>query len=185
MPGRDSDGSDRPARRRYDDAEHLPIDPDLSPEDPGEPAICHHRGIHVNRTRDFGVLGAIAAGGFAGTLARYSVGLAWPSASGRFPWSIFTINASGSFLLGLLVTILLRRARPDRYLRPLLCVGVLGSWTTMSSLAVGSDLLVRAHHTGTAVIYVFVTVVVGLILTWSGIGAVRFVEARGLSWSSR
>jgi len=186
MPARDSEGSRQPRRHRYgNDPGHLPIDPDLSSDDPGEPAIGHNAGPRVNRARDFGVLGAIAAGRFAGTLARYGLTLAWPSSSGHFPWAIFTINSSGSFLLGLLLPILLGKARPDRYLRPLLCVGVLGSWTTMSSLAVGSDLLVRAHHTGTAAIYVVATVIIGLSMTWSGIGAARFVEARGLSWSSR
>ena len=186
MPARDSDGSSEARRRRYgNDQEHLPIDPDLSSDDPGEPAVGHNSGPHVNRARDFGVLGAIAAGGFAGTLARYGLTLAWPSSSGHFPWAIFTINSSGSFLLGLLLPILLGKARPDRYLRPLLCVGVLGSWTTMSSLAVGGDLLVRAHHTGVAVIYVVATVVIGLFLTWSGIGAARLVAARRLLWSSR
>src|ERR1700722_8134046 len=157
MPARDSDGSARPDPlcRTGDDVrphhEPLPIDPDLSPEDPGEPGIAHHAGPSVNRTGDLRVLATIATGGFAGTLARYGVGLAWESSSSHLPWAIFTINASGSFLLGFILTTLLGKSRPDRYLRPLLCVGVLGSWTTMSSFAVGSDLLMRAHRPGTAV----------------------------------
>jgi fluoride exporter len=165
--------------------ERLPIDPDLAPGDPGEPAVGHRAGPSINRTGDLRALVAIATGGFAGTLARYGVGLAWTSSSGHFPWAIFTINASGSFLIGLILTILLEKKHPDRYLRPLLCVGVLGSWTTMSSLAVGGDLLVRAHHPGTAVIYAVLTVCIGLSLTWAGICAGRFAEARGLLWSSR
>jgi fluoride exporter len=195
MPGRDNDDLPLDTSLRADPVRHdpvrhdpvrhyparrderFPIDPDLSPDDPGEPAIGHLAGPGINRARDLRVLAAIAIGGFAGTLARYGVGLAWTSSSGHFPWAIFTINASGSFLLGLILTILLEKVRPDRYVRPLLCVGVLGSWTTMSSLAVGSDLLVRAHEPGTAVIYVVLTVLVGLSLTWSGIHAARFVKA--------
>ena len=183
MPAREGERSAREDSLRHDG--RLPIDPDLSPEDPARPAKGHHARGGINRARDLRVLGTIGAGGFAGTLARYGVGLAWTSSSGHFPWAIFTINASGSFLLGLLLTILLEKRHADRYLRPLLCVGVLGSWTTMSSLAVGSDLLLRAHRTGTAIIYVLITVLLGLLLTLAGIGAARFAEAKGLSWSSR
>jgi CrcB protein len=183
MPARKNERSDRDKILRHD--ARLPIDPDLSPEDPAEPATGHRSGRSINRARDVGVLGTIAAGGFSGTLARYGVGLAWTTSTGHFPWALFTINASGSFLLGMVLTTLLEKARPDRYLRPLLCVGVLGSWTTMSSLAVGSDLLLRAHRPVTAIIYVLMTVLLGLLLTWVGIGAARFARERGLSWSSR
>ena len=164
MPRRDEDGLPRD-HSRYDD-HVLPIDPDLSPGDPGEPSVGHHAGPTVHRAREPRVLAAIAVGGFVGTLARYGVGLVWKSPGGHFPWAIFTINASGSFLLGLILTMLLEKPREDRYLRPLLCVGFLGSWTTMSTFAVGSDLLVRRaspldgdrlrgrHGTGRALTYV-------------------------------
>ena len=141
MPRRDEDGLPRD-HSRYED-HVLPIDPDLSPRDPGEPSVGHHAGPTVHRAREPRVLAAIAVGGFVGTLARYGVGLVWKSPGGHFPWAIFTINASGSFLLGLILTMLLEKPREDRYLRPLLCVGFLGSWTTMSTFVVGSDLLVR------------------------------------------
>ena len=183
MPRRDEDGLPRNPSR-YDD-HVLPIDPDLSPGDPGEPSVGHHAGPTVHRAREPRVLAAIAVGGFVGTLARYGVGLVWKSPGGHFPWAIFTINASGSFLLGLILTILLEKPREDRYLRPLLCVGFLGSWTTMSTFAVGSDLLVRAHRPWAAIAYVVVTVLVGLSLTWLGICTARVARTRRLSWSSR
>ena len=181
MPQRDNEGSPRDRSGYHDEV--LPIDPDLSPQDPGEPSIVHQAGPRSHRARDLRVLAAIATGGFVGTLARYEVGQVWKSSSGHFPWAIFTINASGSFLLGLILTILLEKPRPDRYLRPLLCVGVLGSWTTMSNFAIGSDLLVRAHRLGTAAVYLALTVLIGLPLTWLGIRAARFVVTRGLIWS--
>jgi fluoride exporter len=172
--------NESPRDRTRRSGERLPIDPDLSPGDPAEPSTTHRAGPRINRARDLRVLGVIAIGGFAGTLARYGVGRAWTTSSGHFPWAIFTINASGSFLLGLVLTLLLEKSRPDRFYRPLLCVGFLGSWTTMSSLAVGSDLLVRAHRPGTAIIYLAATLLVGLSLMWLGMRGGRLASERGL-----
>jgi fluoride exporter len=154
----------------------LPIDPDLAPDDPGEPSATHHPAVHVHRSRQVDVLVAVAAGGFVGALGRYELGLAWPTAAGRFPWTTFTINVSGGFLLGLTLTILLERVRPIRYVRPFFCVGVLGAWTTMSTFAVEGSLLVRDGHLTTAVVYVLATLVVGIGATSIGVGLARTVD---------
>jgi CrcB protein len=106
------------------------------------------------------------------------VGLAWPTAAGHFPWATFTINTSGAFLLGLILTLLLERVGPTRYLRPFICVGVLGAWTTMSTFAVEADLLVKDAHAGAAVAYVVATVVAGLAVAWFGCAAARRFDAR-------
>jgi CrcB protein len=129
------------------------------------------------------VLAAIATGGFLGTLARYGVELAWSPSAGGFPWATFVINTSGAFLLGVILTVLLERFRRDRFVRPLVCVGVLGSWTTMSSLAVESDLLVRHGQAVVALGYLAATVVAGLGVTWMGIGVGRSLATGRMQWS--
>jgi len=108
---------------------------------------------------------AVAVGGFIGALGRYELALAWPTASGHFPWATFTINVSGAFLLGLVLTLLLERVGASRYMRPFFCVGVLGAWTTMSTFAVEDDLLIKDGHVAIAIAYVVATVVVGLAAT--------------------
>jgi CrcB protein len=110
------------------------------------------------------VLLAVAAGGFLGALARYELQLAWPVGGGRFPASTFVINTSGAFVLGLLLTVLLhRRASPLwRYLRLFACMGALGAWTTMSTVAVEADSLVRGGDAGLAALYLAGTVAAGL-----------------------
>ncbi len=153
--------------------ERLPIDPDLSPDDPGEPSPSHHPTAHVHRTRQHLVLVAIACGGFVGAWSRYEVSLHWKTAPGHIPWTTFAINTSGSFLLGLILTVLLNRRRPARYLRPFLGVGVLGAWTTMSTFAMESDLLVKDGHVAAAIGYAGATVGVGLAATWVAIMAGR------------
>ncbi len=175
--------------RRHDrlpvDPDLAPVDPDLAPDDPGEPSAERHRVAHVHRARQPDVLVAIAIGGFLGSLGRYELGLTWAAAPGHLPWATFTVNTSGAFLLGLILTILVDRIRPPRWARPFLGVGLLGGWTTMSTFAVESDLLVKGGYVGMAVVYVAMTVVVGLLVTWLGIKVAEALPARWVQWLSR
>jgi CrcB protein len=118
-------------------------------------------------------LAAIACGGFIGASGRYELLLAWRTTPGRMPWATLAINSSGAFLLGLTLTALLEWTTRTRFLRPFLCVGVLGAWTTMSTFAVETDLLVKDGHPLVALAYVAATVVAGLVLTWAGIAVGR------------
>jgi len=101
-----------------------------------------------------------------GALGRYELGLAWPVLPGHFPASTFVINTSGAFLLGLVLTVSVERDRARattwRYVRLFACVGVLGAWTTMSTVAVETDALVRSGTAGTAAAYLAATVAAGI-----------------------
>lgn len=75
----------------------------------------------------------IAAGGGLGSLARYAASTAIMTRLGtRFPLGTLVINVTGSFLIGLLMTLLTER-HSQPYWRPLLVVGFLGGYTTFSS----------------------------------------------------
>ena len=76
----------------------------------------------------------IGAGGFIGAISRYLVG-AWVGQKwGRsFPLGTFCINISGSFLIGLLMTLLTEKLMVDARWRLFLVVGFLGAYTTFSS----------------------------------------------------
>ena len=56
--------------------------------------------------------------------------------SGHFPTATFIINTSGALLLGLLLTVLLGQPFGHRQWRAFFGTGVLGGWTTYSTLAV-------------------------------------------------
>src|SRR5579872_5518613 len=76
----------------------------------------------------------IVLGGGTGSLTRYLVGTAIMARFGpRFPWGTLAINVSGSFLIGLLMTLLTERVAPSPNMRLLLVVGFLGGYTTFSS----------------------------------------------------
>jgi CrcB protein len=158
----------------------LPIDPDLAPDDPGEPSATHQPAVHVQRSRQVEVLVAVAMGGFVGALGRYELGLAWPTPAGHFPWTTFTINVSGGFLLGFVLTLLLERVGPTRYVRPFFCIGVLGAWTTMSTFAVEDDLLLKDGHVAMAILYALATLVVGISATWIGVFFARTFDSVGV-----
>jgi CrcB protein len=146
----------------------VPIDPDLAPDDPSEPSLTHRRATARVHRRHPGVLASIGLGGVIGAWARYEVGLAWPAGPGGFPWAYLMINTSGAFALGLLLTVIMGRLSSRRYLRPFFCVGILGSWTTMSALAVQADGLLRTGHLAVAGAYVGATLVAGLLAASAG-----------------
>ena len=81
-----------------------------------------------------------------------------------FPWATWTVNVSGSFLIGVLMTAI-SRWRPDqRLLRPLLGVGFLGGYTTFSTSVVD----VQHSPPAMALLYLFGTVLGALLAVWAG-----------------
>lgn len=76
----------------------------------------------------------ILLGGGTGSLARYLAGTAIMTRFGsRFPLGTLVINVTGSFLIGLIMTLLTERFQPSPIWRPLLVIGFLGGYTTFSS----------------------------------------------------
>jgi len=115
------------------------------------------------------VLTAIAAGGALGAPARYGISEAIPAATGTFPWATFVTNVSGSLLLGVVLAVVLERFPPSRYLRPFVATGFLGAFTTYSTFAVETDLLVKDGHAGLALLYAAASLVAGFAAVWAGL----------------
>jgi fluoride exporter len=161
---------------RDDEIHPLPVDPDLDPDDPAEPGPTHVRTIRpTRRSREHRTLVAVAAGGYLGTLGRYLATQTWPTPSGGFPATTFAINTSGAFLIAVILATLLTRHPTNRWLRPFLCTGVIGGWTTMSALAVDLVLLSEEGHATVAVTYAVATLVAGVFAAWLGVAIARRV----------
>ena len=104
----------------------------------------------------------IAAGGIAGSLARYGVSRAISVDDlGALPWATLTVNAVGCLLIGILATALPLATR-HWWARPLLITGVLGGFTTFSAFAMETGLLLESGRIAAAASYVGATVFLGL-----------------------
>ena len=113
----------------------------------------------------------VAAGGALGTAVRAAL-TALPAADGRWPWATATVNLTGAFLLGLLLEGLARTGPDDgrrRDARLLLGTGVLGGYTTYSTLALDTVELAGAGVLGGAVLYAAGSVLLGLAAAAAGI----------------
>ena len=115
------------------------------------------------------ILVAVGAGGALGAPLRYELSRAFPVAAGQVPWITFAVNISGAFVLGVLLTFVLERWPPTRYVRPFLAIGFLGAYTTFSTFAVESDLLVKDGHVGIAALYTGLSLVAGTVAAFLGI----------------
>ncbi|MEW2360019.1 CrcB family protein [Spirillospora sp. NPDC029432] len=141
------------------------IDPDVDLHDPGQRA-------ELSRA-PWSTLGAIAAGGVAGALARYGVAEAFGHPSGAFAWATFTVNVSGCLLIGILMVAITEVRAAHRLTRPFLGVGVLGGYTTFSTYAVDAQRAVEAGSAGTALVYLAVTPVCALAAVLAGVRLAR------------
>lgn len=86
----------------------------------------------------------IALGGALGSLGRYGVSALVANRLGPGPLGIFIVNVSGAFLIGFLLI-----ATEDRFTIPLdarrfLAVGVMGGYTTFSTLMYETMVLLEA-----------------------------------------
>ncbi|MEZ0163374.1 fluoride efflux transporter CrcB [Kineococcus sp. LSe6-4] len=112
----------------------------------------------------------VAAGGAAGTLARWAVSDLAP-ATGALPAATLTVNVVGSFVLGLLLERLTRRgpetAAGTRW-RLGVGTGFCGGLTTWSSFAVEVDRLASTGAVGTAAGYALVSLAAGLLAVLAG-----------------
>ena len=111
----------------------------------------------------------VGAGGAIGALARYGLVRAFPVAPATFPTTTFVINVSGAFVLAFLLESLQRRNASDHWLRLLVGVGVLGAFTTFSTMATELALLWRGGDAGIALAYAAASVAAGVAAVFAGL----------------
>jgi CrcB protein len=117
----------------------------------------------------------VAIGGALGSVARYGTGIAvgkvWSSA---FPLGTMLINIAGSLAMGLFVGYLVRTTpawQADG--RLFVAVGVLGGFTTFSSFSLDTISMFERGEVGQALLYVLVSVVVGIAALYGGLVLMR------------
>jgi CrcB protein len=110
------------------------------------------------------VVTAVSAGGAAGAVSRYGLGVAFPTPPAAFPWTTFAINVAGCLLIGALIPLV--GSHP--LLRPFLGTGVLGGFTTFSTYAVDFHRLVRLEQVAVAYAYLAATLISALVAAYAG-----------------
>lgn len=119
-------------------------------------------------------------GGSLGTAARYLLTLSVPPVAG-VPLITFLINVTGAFVLGWLLQALALRGQDEgtrRAVRLFVGTGILGGYTTYSSLAVDTDGLIAAQSVGLSILYAAATIVVGAAASVAGIAVASGIERR-------
>ena len=115
-------------------------------------------------------IAAVVAGAGVGGGMRYVVG--WWIAErwgASFPWATFAVNISGAFLLGVLMALSVERSLIPPAWSLFLGVGILGGYTTFSTLSLESVVLMQRGLVMQGALNMFGSALVGLAAVMAGI----------------
>ncbi len=119
---------------------------------------------------------AIALGGGLGAVARHLLNdLVQRRASGApFSYGIFLVNVTGCLAIGLFAGALAGgRIEASPTVRSFVVVGLLGGYTTFSSFALDSLVLMQAGQSRAALVNVLGQAALGILAVWAGFAAAR------------
>jgi len=113
---------------------------------------------------------AIAVAGAIGALARYGLeGLVSRRAPGAFPWGTFAVNVGGAFVLGFVFTVMTEQFTVAPWIRGAVTIGLLGAYTTFSTLSFESYRLLEDGAIGIAAANMFGSLAAGLGAVYLGV----------------
>lgn len=111
----------------------------------------------------------IGVGGFLGAVARYTISVWIGQNWGRsFPLGTFVVNISGSFFIGLIMSLFAERFMVNPQWRLFLTVGFLGAYTTFSTFEYETGSLLKDGEWLLALMNVILSVVAGFIALKAG-----------------
>jgi CrcB protein len=118
----------------------------------------------------------VAIGGAAGAMARFWLGGYIAERMGtKFPYGTFVINCSGSFVVGLAVTMLAERSHWSPNLRYLIPIGFVGAYTTFSTFEYETLRALQEGQVVAASLNVALSVLIGFLSVWLGVVVGRAV----------
>lgn len=117
---------------------------------------------------------AVAVGGALGSLARHFTVNGLAAWLGRtFPYGTLAVNVTGSFLMGLALSLLVQRGLLGEPWRAGLIVGVLGGFTTFSAFSIETVNLMIEGALAKAAINMAASLGLCVAATWIGLIAGR------------
>ncbi|SER33645.1 CrcB protein [Gracilibacillus ureilyticus] len=118
----------------------------------------------------------IGLAGFIGAVLRYLVGLPFSSEEAVFPFGTLIANLAGSFILAYLTNILFKKWPIPANIQTALATGLIGSFTTFSTLSVEMVTLLQHNKTLLAFIYFVISLFGGLWM--SRLGFCKRIEVK-------
>jgi len=111
----------------------------------------------------------IGFAGFIGTLGRYWLsGIVGRRYGETFPFGTLTVNLVGCFIIGLLFYLMQERYLVNENVRSIVLIGLIGGFTTFSSLGLQTFTLLRDNEIALAALNIVASNVLGLLLVWAG-----------------
>ncbi|HEX2985698.1 MAG TPA: fluoride efflux transporter CrcB [Caproiciproducens sp.] len=122
---------------------------------------------------------AVAVGGAIGSVVRYLIQMIpVSSGSSQRPLLTMLINITGSFILGFLIILFVKRLPVKAEVRLFFTTGFLGGYTTFSTLCKDTVSLLYSGQILLAAAYLAASLLFGLAAAWLGILAAKKLERR-------
>lgn len=107
----------------------------------------------------------VALGGAIGAVLRYILGHIIKNHP--LPWATFIINIAGSFLIGIILALYQKHSYSEG-MRLFWAVGICGGFTTFSAFSQESLHLLQSGRAGTALLYISLSILLGIAATALG-----------------
>lgn len=118
----------------------------------------------------------VGTGGFIGAVCRYLIGLIPLEQGSAFSVKTFAINVLGSFVIGVIAALAAKDSWLDPQIVLFLKVGICGGFTTFSSFALETADMLKSGSEATAVLYVSLSMVIGVAAVFAGQWAVNYMK---------
>ncbi|MFB9953226.1 fluoride efflux transporter CrcB [Rhizobium puerariae] len=116
----------------------------------------------------------VAIGGATGSVCRYLVGVwALRHFGSAFPWGTLIVNVTGSFAIGFLAELIVRRFDASPEMRLFMITGILGGYTTFSAFSLDIVSLFERGATVPGATYVVASVAISLGAVFAGLALGR------------